>query len=105
MYPGIIAPFRLPSSFFGPLRISFPPVLLLSGISGFFMTLQIYATLADLKRDFVRVSVIGLSAELRVCRVLADQTTGMCCERWRGGVVAWWRGGVVAWWRGGVVTW
>jgi transcription initiation factor TFIIH subunit 2 len=37
---------------------------------------DIYSTIADLKRDYIRVSIIGLSAELRVCRALADQTTG-----------------------------
>lgn len=37
---------------------------------------DIYTTIAELKRDYIRVSVIGLSAELRVCRMLADQTTG-----------------------------
>eukprot|EP01112_Ceratiomyxa_fruticulosa_P011168 TRINITY_DN3013_c0_g1_i2.p1 TRINITY_DN3013_c0_g1~~TRINITY_DN3013_c0_g1_i2.p1 ORF type:complete len:381 (-),score=48.39 TRINITY_DN3013_c0_g1_i2:293-1435(-) len=38
---------------------------------------DIYTTIENLKKENIRASVVGLSAELRVCRALTEQTNGL----------------------------
>jgi len=38
---------------------------------------DIFATMAACKKDMVRISVVELSAELHICKAIADNTTGL----------------------------
>lgn len=39
---------------------------------------NIYETIENLKKENVRVSVVGLAAEVQICKVLCRETKGMC---------------------------